>query len=143
MRFSTPLFLLTLTAASIGAAPATTTTTTTTSPAPTTQQLKIEERAKLEADGLTVPRVGPFKLKDVVRLELKDKRIVATTPLPPAEGARRVLIEGENSFATILLQPFGKRNGVGGANDAAGSHSLQFLRYNFADPSKVFVHTGI
>src|SRR5437762_628848 len=81
--------------------------------AATTQEMKAEERAAREAEVKNLAVMGPMKLEEALRVELEKKRVTAKLLVPASDEQKRVLISGEDSFCTTMLQrPPGAKAGV-------------------------------
>jgi hypothetical protein len=102
--------------------------------AATTQEMKAEERAAREAEVKNLAVMGPMKLEEALRVELEKKRVTAKLLVPASDEQKRVLISGEDSFCTTMLQrPPGAKAGV--------ADLFQLVRWDFSDPSLVLIYT--
>lgn len=101
----------------------------------TLELLKAQERQAIEQRNEDEPSIGPFAINQVVRLGLKDNRLIATTDLPTDDRDRRVIVSDDRSYWRAAVR-----------GDPAGDQSPLFFmveKYDFLDPQCVFSHAQV
>jgi hypothetical protein len=101
----------------------------------TTQQAKKDERESLEKNLGDLRTVGPLDLSEVINVQILQGRLVASSPLKTDGDEIRVKLKNApDDICTVRVH---------NKTNTPGLQILQLLRYDFTDPSFVFVHSAV